>query len=162
MSTTQSACVLHGPKDLRLESRTVWPPNAGEVQVKILSVGLCGSDLHYYTHARNGDFALRAPFVLGHEAVGVITAIGPPPEQSASHVHTRTNGSLSIGQRVVLEPGIYCGTCSFCSRGRYNLCAPFPLRSCNMLTCWGADAKTCHFAPARKHFLISMACFSKA
>jgi L-iditol 2-dehydrogenase len=61
-------------------------------------------------HGRNGDFAVRAPLVLGHEAAGVVTAIG-------SGV---TN--FTIGQRVAIEAGVYCRTCSYCEKGRYNLC----------------------------------------
>ncbi|TCD64096.1 hypothetical protein EIP91_004538 [Steccherinum ochraceum] len=107
---SQHAAVLHGPKDLRLEDRTLWPPSHGQVQVAIKATGLCGSDLHYYLHGRNGDFALRSPLVLGHEAAGVVTAIGP----GARGFH--------VGQRVAIEAGIMCNNCDYCSSGRYNLC----------------------------------------
>ncbi|EIN08313.1 GroES-like protein [Punctularia strigosozonata HHB-11173 SS5] len=109
-TTTQTAAVLHGPRDLRLEQRTVWPPKHDEAQVEILSTGLCGSDLHYYLHGRNGDFALQAPLVLGHEAAGVVTAVG------AGVRH------LVPGQRVAIEAGIMCNQCNYCGSGRYNLC----------------------------------------
>jgi L-iditol 2-dehydrogenase len=66
--------------------------------------------VHYYLHGRNGDFALQAPLVLGHEAAGVVTALGPGV----------TN--LMIGQRVAIEAGIMCNNCAYCSKGRYNLC----------------------------------------
>lgn len=61
---------------------------------------LLTSLVHYYVHGRNGDFALRAPLVLGHEAAGIITAIGPdvPP----------TLG-LKVGDRVAIECGKACG-----------------------------------------------------
>lgn len=61
-------------------------------------------------HGRNGDFAVRAPLVLGHEAAGVVTAIGPGV----------TN--LALGQRVAIEAGIMCRNCDNCKKGRYNLC----------------------------------------
>lgn len=61
-------------------------------------------------HGRNGDFAVRAPLVLGHEAAGVVTAIGPGV----------TN--LALGQRVAIEAGIMCRNCDYCKKGRYNLC----------------------------------------
>ncbi|KAI0294433.1 GroES-like protein [Russula brevipes] len=106
----QHAAVLHGPKDLRIDDRTLWPPQQGQAQVAIVSTGLCGSDLHYYLHGRNGDFALQAPLVLGHESAGVVTALGPGVTD------------LALGQRVAIEPGVMCNSCDYCSKGRYNLC----------------------------------------
>jgi len=85
-------------------------PSQNQVQVKILSTGLCGSDLHYYLNARNGDFAVSQPLVLGHEAAGVVTAVG------------RSVNNFKIGDRVAIEAGIYCRHCNFCDKGRYNLC----------------------------------------
>ncbi|RPD54951.1 GroES-like protein [Lentinus tigrinus ALCF2SS1-7] len=107
---TQHAAVLHGAKDLRLEDRTLWPPHQGQAQVAVMATGLCGSDLHYYAHGRNGDFVVQAPLVLGHEAAGIVTAVGP----GVKH--------LVPGQRVAIEAGIMCNNCSYCAKGRYNLC----------------------------------------
>ncbi|KAJ7867761.1 chaperonin 10-like protein [Mycena olivaceomarginata] len=107
---SQSTAVLYGAKDLRIEDRTLWPPQAGQAQVAVLATGLCGSDLHYYLHGRNGDFALQAPLVLGHEAAGVVTAVGPGVK------------NLVVGQRVAIEAGIMCNKCDYCLSGRYNLC----------------------------------------
>lgn len=124
---SHSAAVLYGPHDLRVDDRTVLPPGYGHVQVAIACTGLCGSDrmlfhyslsfpkinapsVHYYLHARNGDFVVQAPMVLGHEAAGVITAIGPGVK------------NLSVGQRVAIEAGIMCKNCNYCAEGRYNLC----------------------------------------
>ncbi|KIY53274.1 GroES-like protein [Fistulina hepatica ATCC 64428] len=108
--TTGLAAVLHGVGDIRLENRTFSPPQSKQAQVAVVATGLCGSDLHYYTHGRNGDFVVQAPLVLGHEAAGVVTAVGPGV----------TN--LVPGQRVAIEAGIMCGTCNYCKSGRYNLC----------------------------------------
>ncbi|KZO95473.1 GroES-like protein [Calocera viscosa TUFC12733] len=110
LSTTYPAAVLHAAEDLRLESRTPSPPKQGEAQVQIMATGLCGSDLHYYKHGRNGDFALQSPLVLGHEAAGIVTALGPGVSD------------LRVGQRVAIEAGVYCGKCKLCNEGRYNLC----------------------------------------
>ncbi|KZT70034.1 GroES-like protein [Daedalea quercina L-15889] len=107
---TQHAAVLHGAKDLRLEERTLWPPQQGQAQVAVVATGLCGSDLHYYTHGRNGDFVVQQPLVLGHEAAGIVTAVGPGVK------------NLVPGQRVAIEAGIMCNNCSYCQKGRYNLC----------------------------------------
>jgi D-xylulose reductase len=65
-----------------------------DVKIKIDTVGVCGSDVHYYTHGRIGEFVVKAPMVLGHEAAGVVTEIG-------ANVKT-----LAVGDRVCMEPGI--------------------------------------------------------
>ena len=85
-------------------------PGPHEVLVRIASVGVCGSDVHYYEHGRIGRFAVDEPLVLGHEASGVVEALG-----SAA---TR----LAVGQRVSLEPGVPDFPCAQCLAGRYNLC----------------------------------------
>ena len=66
--------------------------------------------VHYYMNARNGDFAVSQPLVLGHEAAGIVTAVG----------HGVNN--FKIGDRIAIEAGIYCRDCNFCDKGRYNLC----------------------------------------
>lgn len=111
------ALVLHGARDLRLEVRETPLPKQGEVQVSIKATGLCGSDLHYYNHGRNGNFVLKAPLVLGHEASGVVTAV---PDSGSD---------LTVGDRVALEVGLPCRTCKLCTTGRYNLCQQLTFRS---------------------------------
>ena len=49
---------------------------AQDVRIKISKVGICGSDIHYYQHGRIGDFIVKAPMVLGHEASGIVTEVG--------------------------------------------------------------------------------------
>src|SRR2546428_14101907 len=71
-----TAAVLHAPHDLRIEQRPVPTPKGGEVLVRILSVGVCGSDVHYYEHGRIGDFVVDTPLVLGHETSGQIVEVG--------------------------------------------------------------------------------------
>ncbi|KAL1955081.1 hypothetical protein VTO42DRAFT_9070 [Malbranchea cinnamomea] len=111
------ALVLHGPKALKLEAREIVPPAAHEVQVSIRATTLCGSDLHYYHHGRNGDFVLRSPLVLGHESAGTVIAVGPKV------------ASLQPGDRVALEVGLPCRTCALCVQGRYNICRSLRFRS---------------------------------
>ncbi|KAI9369754.1 chaperonin 10-like protein [Aspergillus egyptiacus] len=118
MATCQ-ALVLHGPKDLRLEPKSTPHPTGTEVQVAIRATGLCGSDLHYYTHGRNGDFVVRSPLCLGHESSGIVTATGPETQH------------LKVGDRVALEVGLPCRNCPLClaSPSRYNLCPAMAFRS---------------------------------
>ncbi|RTL95196.1 NAD(P)-dependent alcohol dehydrogenase [Ancylobacter aquaticus] len=65
-----------------------------DVKIAIHTVGVCGSDVHYYTHGAIGSFIVREPMVLGHEAAGVVTAVG-------ANVKT-----LKVGDRVCMEPGV--------------------------------------------------------
>jgi L-iditol 2-dehydrogenase len=102
--------VLRGPKDLTIEDRPQPRPAANEVLVRVSSVGVCGSDTHYYEHGRIGRFLVEEPLVLGHEASGVVDAVG-------SDVDERR-----VGERVSIEPGVPDLSCPQCLAGRYNLC----------------------------------------
>jgi L-iditol 2-dehydrogenase len=95
---------------VRLADRPVPEPRPGEVLVKVERVGICGSDLHYFAHGRIGNYVVQPPFILGHEAGGIVVALGPGVE------------SPRIGDLVALEPGVSCGRCQFCLSGRYHLC----------------------------------------
>ncbi len=66
----------------------------GQVKIKIHTVGVCGSDVHYYTHGKIGPFVVNEPMVLGHEAAGTVVEVG------AGVTH------LKVGDRVCMEPGI--------------------------------------------------------
>jgi L-iditol 2-dehydrogenase len=102
--------VLQRPGELALETRPVPAVPAGHVLVAVRSVGVCGSDVHYFEHGRIGDFVVREPLVLGHEVSGVIVAAGPGVDPGR------------VGSRVAIEPGEACGRCAQCKAGRYNLC----------------------------------------
>lgn len=71
------ALVIHAKKDLRLEERPVEAPGPGEVAVRVMRGGICGSDLHYYNDGGFGAVQLREPMILGHEVAGTIAALGP-------------------------------------------------------------------------------------
>lgn len=83
-----------GPRDVRIRTHTV---------------GICGSDVHYYTHGRIGPFVVTAPMVLGHEASGTVIAAG------AEVTHLRP------GDRVCMEPGIPDPTSRAAKLGLYNV-----------------------------------------
>ncbi len=102
--------VLDGIRQMHWESRAVPQPGPLEVRVRVRRVGVCGSDVHYYTHGRIGGFVVEAPLVLGHEVSGVVDAVGEGVTR------------LEVGQRVALEPGYPCRRCWYCKTGHYNLC----------------------------------------
>lgn len=104
------AAVLRGVGDVAVEERPVPQPAADEALVRIGSVGVCGSDVHYYEAGRIGPYVVERPLVLGHEAGGVVVSVG-----------ARVSG-LAPGDRVSLEPGVPCRACNNCLAGRYNLC----------------------------------------
>ncbi|HEV2502286.1 MAG TPA: NAD(P)-dependent alcohol dehydrogenase [Mesorhizobium sp.] len=89
------ALVLEKMNQLALREIDV-PEKLGlrDVRIAIHTVGVCGSDVHYYTHGRIGDYVVRGPMVLGHEAAGVVIEIGAEV----------TN--LKVGDRVCMEPGV--------------------------------------------------------
>ena len=107
---TMRVSVLRSVGDVAVEERPVPEPGPGEVLVRVGSVGVCGSDVHYYEHGRIGPYVVDRPLVLGHEAGGVVVAVGPGAT------------TLGAGQRVSLEPGISCRSCEQCLTGHYNLC----------------------------------------
>src|SRR5438270_2670948 len=102
--------VLRGVGQVAVEERSVPEPVADEVLVEVGSVGVCGSDVHYFGHGRIGPYVVDSPLVLGHEAGGVVAAVGAEVT------------SLHVGQRVSIEPGVPCRACRQCLAGRYNLC----------------------------------------
>jgi L-iditol 2-dehydrogenase len=97
-------------RSFRLRELPDCPPAPDEVQVRVESVGICGSDLHYFLDGHIGDTPATYPQVLGHEPAGVITALG-----------SGVSG-WSVGDRVALDPPVYCYHCEWCMSGRHNLC----------------------------------------
>ena len=104
------ALVLEKARQLAL--RDIDLPQAlgpGDVRIAIDTVGICGSDVHYYTHGKIGPFVVTEPMVLGHEAAGRVTEIG----RDVTH--------LSVGDRVCMEPGIPDGASKASKLGVYNV-----------------------------------------
>ena len=104
------AFLLHGAKDLRAADLPEPVAGPGEAVIAIRRAGICGSDMHYYSHGQIGSFIPKRPFVLGHEFAGEIVSVGPGVPASR------------IGERVTVDPSMPCGVCQFCRGGRYNLC----------------------------------------
>ncbi|MGO4567864.1 NAD(P)-dependent alcohol dehydrogenase [Rhizobium sp. 2YAF20] len=108
--TKVRALVLERQHELVL--RDIELPQAvgpGQVKIKIHTVGVCGSDVHYYTHGRIGPFVVNEPMVLGHEAAGTIVEVG----EGVMH--------LKVGDRVCMEPGIPNANSRASRLGMYNV-----------------------------------------
>ncbi|MBZ9935996.1 NAD(P)-dependent alcohol dehydrogenase [Mesorhizobium sp. BR1-1-16] len=80
-----------------------------DVRIKLKTVGICGSDVHYYTHGAIGPFVVREPMILGHEASGIIEEVGADVTE------------LAVGDRVCMEPGIPDPASRSTRLGLYNL-----------------------------------------
>ncbi|KID78752.1 xylitol dehydrogenase, partial [Metarhizium brunneum ARSEF 3297] len=81
-----------------------------DVIVAVNYTGICGSDVHYWSHGAIGHFVVKDPMVLGHESAGTVVEAG----SQVTH--------LAPGDRVAIEPGSACRRCPDCRAGRYNLC----------------------------------------
>jgi len=104
------ALVLERQRQLSLrEIDLPVSPRLGEVKIKVHTVGICGSDVHYYTHGKIGPFVVREPMVLGHEASGTVVEVGEGV----------TN--LKRGDRVCMEPGIPDPNSRASKLGIYNV-----------------------------------------
>ncbi len=117
---TMRAAVYHGARDVRVERRPVPEPGAGEVLLRVLRSGICGTDATEYRHGP-GLFPLErrhpvsghlGPMVLGHEFTGEVVAAGEGAREWT-------------GRRVASGAGVSCGRCAWCAGGRTNLCARY-------------------------------------
>jgi L-iditol 2-dehydrogenase len=98
------AARLHGPADLRVGEEPAPEAAARESLVRVTAVGICGSDLHWYSEGGIGDAKVTRPLVPGHEGAGEI-ADGP-----------------RRGERVAIDPAVPCERCRACRDGYRNLC----------------------------------------
>ena len=99
------AMVLTAPGELAAGSVAVPSAGPGEVSVRITHTGLCGTDLKIYT----GAIPVRYPLIMGHEMIGEVTG-------------GDLSGGLSRGDRVIIDPVLFCGACYQCRAGQTNLC----------------------------------------
>src|SRR3569623_1664496 len=100
MTSTALAATLFGPEDLRMVERPLDKLANGMVRIRFGAGGICGSDMHYFRHARTGDFVVKSPLVLGHEISGEVVEIAG----------------------AAANPTRWCGHCVACREGRPNLC----------------------------------------
>jgi len=112
------AAVWHKKSDIRIEDVPLVSPGPGQVKVRVKACGICGSDLHEF---REGPFIIPArphpltgreggPVILGHEFSAEVTEVGEGITR------------FSPGDRVVVNPLIYCGECPYCKRGQHIMC----------------------------------------
>jgi (R,R)-butanediol dehydrogenase/meso-butanediol dehydrogenase/diacetyl reductase len=126
---------FHAARDLRIEDVPEPPePDEGEVVVRVVTCGICGTDLHEYVagpivtpvdpHPLNGA---QNPQILGHEFAGEVVAVGPGVTR------------VTVGDRVAIMPLAYCGRCAYCRRGLQHLCAT--MACVGLSHAWGGMAE---------------------
>ena len=99
--------VMTAPKEITFQSIPIPEPSDNQVLVRIKRIGICGSDIHVY----HGTHPFTSyPVTQGHEVSGEISKLGKNVQ------------NLHIGQKVTIEPQVYCGKCHPCTHGKYNLC----------------------------------------
>jgi L-idonate 5-dehydrogenase len=106
------AVVIHAPHDLRVEDFDLPladAPSPGNVRVRMEAGGICGSDLHYYHHGGFGVVRVKQPMALGHEASGVVEAVGHGVD-------------LKPGTLVAVNPSSPCFNCAYCREGLRHHC----------------------------------------
>ena len=114
------AALLLSPERIVFEESTLPPLKDEDVHIRPEYVGICGTDISIYHGHRPVEF----PFILGHEVLGRITAIG-------SRV-----SKLQVGQRVIVEPNYPCGSCALCLKGRGAVCSRKGSMGVNMPGCF--------------------------
>ncbi|CAG2106416.1 unnamed protein product [Medioppia subpectinata] len=103
--------VIHKKEDLRVEQSALpSEPGPYEVQLASNTVGICGSDVHFWKDGCIDKWVIESPLVTGHESSATVIKVG-------SHVK-----NLKVGDRVSVEPGVGCMACQVCKDGFYNLC----------------------------------------
>lgn len=99
--------VMAAPGEIHFREVETPVPGKGEVLVKIMRIGVCGSDIHVY----HGEHPFTSyPVTQGHEVSGIVEALGEGVSQ------------YSVGQKVTIQPQVVCGECHPCRHGKYNLC----------------------------------------
>lgn len=103
------AAVIKSVGEISVETVDDPTPGDGEVVIEVAACGLCGTDLHIL----NGEFAPSLPIIPGHEFSGTVVAVGPNPSEVVP---------LAVGDRVAVDPSLYCHECHYCRAGHDNLC----------------------------------------
>lgn len=105
------AALYKGPNKINIGDIDIPEPADCEIQIKVHSTGICGTDLHMYQGYKIGNWDIDRDRVFGHEFGGIITKIG-----------TNVPNNFKLEDRVVVEPNIGCGQCKTCLAGNYVLC----------------------------------------
>lgn len=110
MNGKMKVAIMTSARHMEFVEKDIPETKPGELLIKLEYVGLCGSDLHFYEAGRLGNWVPEGPLTLGHEPGGVVVEVGAGVT------------GFKPGDHVAIEPGVPCGTCEMCKKGKYNLC----------------------------------------
>lgn len=113
------AMVLTGIRKMELHEvadPVIQKPN--DVLLKLASIGVCGSDVHYYATGRIGSQVVKYPFTVGHECSAIVVKTGPAAKK------------VKVGDRVAVEPAMSCWECDQCKAGRPHTCRKLRFLGC--------------------------------
>jgi L-iditol 2-dehydrogenase len=105
----------------QMEMRDIPEPllvNANDVKIRMSVVGVCGSDIHYYTQGQIGSQVVEYPFAVGHEGAGVVVETGPDVKR------------VKPGDAIAIEPAMPCWKCDQCLSGRHHTCRNLKFLGC--------------------------------
>lgn len=103
------AAVFYGKHNIKCEEREYREIDKSEILVKVKACGVCGTDIHIF-NGEEGSAAVTPPIILGHEYSGEVVEVG------------KNVTDIKIGDKVVIDPNIYCGECENCRNGKKQLC----------------------------------------
>jgi L-iditol 2-dehydrogenase len=89
-----------------------------DVKIRMAVIGICGSDIHYYTHGQIGSQKVKYPFTVGHEGAGVVVEVGPEVKK------------VKPGDRIAIDPAMPCRECDQCLAGRHHTCRKLRFLGC--------------------------------
>ena len=101
------AVVYDAPRSFAVTDVPVPAVGPGDVRIRVIQVGVCGTDVHIH----HGDFQAAFPLIPGHELVGVVDELGEGVTR------------FRVGEQVTVNPNVYCGRCDYCLSGRLGLCS---------------------------------------
>lgn len=103
------AAVFYGKHNIKVEEREYREIKENEILVKVKACGVCGTDIHIF-NGEEGSAPVTPPIILGHEYSGEVVKVG------------KNVNNIKTGDRVVIDPNIYCGECDYCRNGKKQLC----------------------------------------
>ena len=92
--------------------------NPDDVKIRLLVLGICGSDIHYYTSGKIGSQVVKYPFTVGHECAGEVIETGTAVTR------------VRKGDIIAVEPAMWCGKCDQCLSGRHHTCRTLKFLGC--------------------------------
>ena len=95
-----------------------WIVNPKDILIRMVRVGVCGSDIHYYTDGKIGSQVIEYPFTVGHECSGIVEEVG------------KGVSKIKAGDRLAIDPAMPCFECDQCKSGRFHTCRRLKFLGC--------------------------------